>query len=428
MLGSIQRIDLRNVDLRAVAEPLAILSPLALIVSAQEFVMSCVALLFILHSWRVRDFSWMRESWFAALLVLWAYALLRTLLYQPTATGVLVGLHWIHFAVYAAALARWILPDPRARDRLLYATALALSFFACDSLVQYFVGFDIIGRPALQNRLTSVFPKPYVGIEIGFLYLPALLGLWQKGRQIMAGAFGCLCAAAVLLSGDRMGFLILVCSGLLAGVAYPALRKPFFIFVPIVVAVGAALLVLSPKMYHRQVDSTLDVIEHLDQSPYGIIFKSAWDMARDYPVFGVGVHRYQEVCLEERYGPHLVGPMQYPRCEGHPHNIYLLWLVETGAIGLACFIAFVGLSFATLVRSARLNAGNAIFFGLAATLFMRFWPLSAGTSFYSTWSAEPLFLVLGWALTYCKTEPSESARRSTPRGEQASHRRTLDVQ
>jgi hypothetical protein len=43
MLASIQPIDLRNVDLRAGAEPLAILSPAALTVSAQEFVMSCAA-------------------------------------------------------------------------------------------------------------------------------------------------------------------------------------------------------------------------------------------------------------------------------------------------------------------------------------------------------------------------------------------------
>ena len=414
MLASIQRIDWRNVDLRAMAEPLAILSPLALIVSGQEFVMSGVALLFALHSWRIRDFSWAREPWFAALAALWAYALLRTIVYHPTATGVLVGLHWIHFGVYAAALARWILPDQRSRDRLLYATAISLTFFACDALLQYFVGFDIIGRPAWQSRLTSVFRKPYVGIEISWLYLPALLGLWQKGKPFLAAAFGCVCAAAVLMSGDRMGLLIFVCSGLLAGVAYPPARKPFLFFLPVVAVIAGALLIYSPKMYQRQVASTLDVIEHVDQSHYGIIFNSALDMARDHPAFGVGVHNYQAVCLEERYGPALVGPNQAARCEGHPHNTYLLWLVETGGIGLVGFIAFAVLSLAAVIRAARMNAANAIFYGLAATLVLRFWPLSAGTSFYSTWSAGPLFLVLGWVLTYCPPTRPEVAREASP--------------
>jgi O-antigen ligase len=419
MLASIQRIDWRNVDLRALAEPLAVLSPVALIFSAQEPVMSCVALLFVVHSWRVRDFSWMREGWFAALLALWAYALVRTTVAHPTATGILTGIQWIHFALYAAALARWILPSPRARDRLLYATAAALAFFACDALLQYVVGFDIIGRPAWQNRLTSVFRKPYVGIEIAWLYLPALLGLWQKGRILWAAAFGCVCAAAVLLSGDRMGLLIFVCSGLLAGLAYPGLRKPVLYFLPVVAVLAGALLIHSPTMYQRQVASTTDVIENIGQSPYGIIFKSAFDMARDYPIFGTGVHRYQEVCLEERYGPPLVGPNEVPRCEGHPHNLYLLWLVEAGAIGLACYLAFVGLSLATILRSVRANAANAVFYGLAVALALRFWPLSAGTSFYSSWSAEPMFLILGWAMSYCPvrlTTMSDAPAPASPRG------------
>jgi O-antigen ligase len=414
MLASIQGIGWRNLDLRALAEPLAILSPLALIVSGQEFVMSCVALLFVLHSWRIRDFSWMREGWFAALLALWVYALLRTLLYQPTATGVLVGLHWIHFGVYAAALARWILPDRRARDRLLYATAISLTFFACDTLLQYVAGFDIIGRPAWSGRLTSVFTKPYVGIEIAWLYLPALLGLWQNGRTLLAAAFGCVCAAAVLLSGDRMGLLVFVSSALLACAFYRALRRPFLFFLPVVAVVAGVLVVVNPNIYERQVASTLQVIQHVDQSNYGVVFKSAWDMARDYPVFGVGVHRYQAVCLDERYGAPLAGPHSFPRCEGHPHNIYLLWLVETGMIGLAGYIAFAGLSLIAIIRSASLNAGNAIFYALAAALVMRFWPLSAGTSFFSTWSAEPLFLILGWAMSYCPPAPLEVAGRPRP--------------
>jgi O-antigen ligase len=211
-----------------------------------------------------------------------------------------------------------------------------------------------------------------------------------------------------------MGLLVFVCSALLACVSYRALRRPFLLFLPVVAVVAGVLLVHSPTVYRRQVDSTLAVIEHVDRSHYGIIFKSALDIARDHPIFGVGMHQYQTVCLDERYGPALVGPAQLPRCEGHPHNIYLLWLDEAGAIGLAGFIAFIALSFATIVRSNALNAGNAIFYALAATLAMRFWPLSAGTSFFSSWSAEPLFLVLGWIMSYCPPVRLKVIRQARP--------------
>src|ERR1700722_14055289 len=107
-LGS---LDWHRIDFRAIAEPVAIASPLALIVSAQEPVMILVALLFLAHSWRERDWSWARSGWLLALFALWAYAFLRTLVLNPTATGVLTALQWIHFAIYAAALATWILPE-----------------------------------------------------------------------------------------------------------------------------------------------------------------------------------------------------------------------------------------------------------------------------------------------------------------------------
>jgi hypothetical protein len=76
----------RTIDFRAIAEPIAIASPLALIISAQEPVMATVAILFLAHSWRERDWRWVRRGWFLAALALWLYALARTIVTNPTAT------------------------------------------------------------------------------------------------------------------------------------------------------------------------------------------------------------------------------------------------------------------------------------------------------------------------------------------------------
>jgi O-antigen ligase len=401
---------LRDGDLRRIAEPVAILSPVALVVSAQEPAMTIVALLFVLHSWRNRDFAWVKQGWFAGLLALWAYALARTLLDHPTATGVLTALQWIHFPIYAAALAHWILTDEKSRARLALAAAAALTFYSLDCVLQYLVGFDVIGRPQTSHRLTSVFGKPGVGLEISWLVLPPVLYFLQKGRSILASLFGALCAAAVLLSGDRMALLLLLCYPFCLALAIRRMRKPLLIAAPIVAALFGALLYLSPVTYHRQVESTAEVIGHVKESAYGIVFASALDMARDYPLFGVGVHNYQAVCVQDRYGPPTIGPEAYKRCLGHPHNVYLLWLAETGLVGLALYIVFVVFSLKTIVQAAAANRDNLIFFGLAVSLALRFWPLSAGTSFFSTWSAEPMFLILGWCLCFClpRREPQSA--------------------
>jgi O-antigen ligase len=403
----LRSLDWRNLDLRRIAQPIAIASPLALIVSAQEAAMIAVALLFLAHSWRERDWSWARSGWFVALLTLWAYASLRTLLLNPTVTGVLTALQWIHFAIYAAALATWILPQARARDQLLWALAATIAFFSLDCLVQYVVGRDIIGRPMSPDRLTSVFGKPGVGAEIGWLFLPAVAGLWGKSHSIPALILGVVALAAVLLSGDRMALIFSLAAILLFCLFAARTQKALLVALPVVLLVLAALLYFNPGIYNRQIGSTETVLERVNDSVYGVIFKTALDVASDHPVFGVGVHNYQAVCTQDKYGALLVGPNNFKRCQGHPHNIYLQWLAETGGVGLALFSAFAVLVLVALERAARNHRGDVLFVALAVALALRLWPLQTATSFYSTWSAAPFFLILGWALVYSRSESAD---------------------
>ena len=396
--------DWRALDLRRIAEPIAVCSPLALIVSAQEPVMIVVGLLFVAHSWRAGDWAWLKSGWLRALLALWVYAFLRTLLIHPTATGVLTALQWIHFAVYAAALATWILPRKAARDRLLWALAATIAFFSLDCFLQYATGYDIIGRPKEPNRLTSVFRKPGVGAEIGWLFLPAVAGLWGESRRLLALALGVIALAAVLLSGDRMALLIALASIVLFCLFAARAHKALLLAPAAIALVLAGLLYFNPAIYHRQVETTETIVSRVGDSVYGVIWKTGLDIARDHPVLGVGVRDYQAACLNDRYGPVLVGPHEFKRCQGHPHNIYLQWLAETGAIGLVLYCAFAALAMAAALRAAPAHRGDVLFGALAICLALRFWPLATTTSFYSTWSTAPLFLILGWTLSFPRQE------------------------
>jgi O-antigen ligase len=409
-LGSrIRALDWRTIDFRAIAEPIAIASPLALIISAQEPVMATVALLFLAHSWRERDWRWVRRGWFLAALALWLYALARTLLLNPTATGVLTALQEIHFVVYAAALAEWILPRPQARDRLLWATIATMTFYSLDCLLQFAIGRDIIGRTLFNgNRLTSVFGKPGVGAEIGWLYLPATMGLWRKGYPWLAGALGLACVAAVLLSGDRMGLLTALAAIVLFAIVAGRARKALLVALPVFAVLLGVVLYFNPETYQRQVETTAQTIQRVDESVYGLVFLTSLRVARDHPLFGVGVRDYQAACEQAKYGPLRVGAEQFKRCQGHPHNIYLQWLVETGIIGLALYVAFAALSLKAVIEAAPAHRDDLLFIALAICLALRFWPAETATSFYSSWSAAPLFLILGWTLSYARPASDEA--------------------
>jgi O-antigen ligase len=393
-------LDRRTLDLRRIAEPIAILSPLSLIVSAQEPMMILVSLLFLAHSWRAGDWAWVRSAWFIALLALWVYAFFQTLFVAPTGTGILTALQWIHVGVYAAALATWILPSEAVRTKLLWALAATIAFYSLDCLLQYAIGYDIIGRPKEPNRLTSVFHKPGVGAEIGWLFLPAVAGLWSKGRPFVALGLGVVAFAAVLLSGDRMALLLALAAIVLFSIFAARGHKMLLLALPAIVVVLAGLLYLNPTIYHRQVETTETIVSKVGDSVYGIIWKTGLDIARDHPAFGVGVRNYQNACLDERYGPLLVGPDEFKRCQGHPHNIYIQWLAETGGIGLVLYCAFAALALAAAIRAAPAHRNDLLFGALAICLALRVWPLATTTSFYSSWSTAPLFLVLGWTLAF----------------------------
>jgi O-antigen ligase len=397
-------LDRRSLDLRRIAEPIAILSPLSLIVSAQEPVAILVGLLFLAHSWRAGDWAWLRSGWFVALLALWTYAFFQTLLVAPTGTGLLTALQWIHVGVYAAALATWILPSRLARDRLLWALVATIAFYSLDCLLQYAIGFDVIGRPKEPNRLTSVFHKPGVGAEIGWLFLPAVAGLWGKGRPLAALGLGVIAFAAVLLSGDRMALLLALAAIVLFSIFAARGHKTLLLALPAIAVVLAGLLYFNPTIYHRQVETTETIVSKVGESVYGIIWKTGLDIARDHPAFGVGVRNYQTACLDERYGPLLVGPNEFKRCQGHPHNIYIQWLAETGAVGLVLYGAFAVLALMAVIRAAPAHRGDLLFGALAICLALRLWPIATTTSFYSSWSTAPLFLILGWALSFRRQE------------------------
>ena len=95
--------------------------------------------------------------------------------------------------------------------RLLIAGAVAVGFMALDALLQLAIGHDIIGRTYQNNRLTAEFPRPMVGIEIAWLFLPVLMGLIAARQRLLGAGFGLVSVAAIFFSGERYALLLVAC-------------------------------------------------------------------------------------------------------------------------------------------------------------------------------------------------------------------------
>ena len=333
----------------------------------------------------------------AVLLLIWLYLLGRSLVSVEPSRSLLDALIWVRYPVFAVAVSR-ILPDPLWRDRLIMVSTGAVLFLACDAIVQYLVGFDIVGRPVQPDgRLTGTFKSPRVGICIAWMFLPPLMGLLDQRRLWLAAVLGISSVLAIMLSGERMALLTVGLDVIFLAVLFPVWRRRILVTAVVAVAVFVLIVALQPALLDRQVFSIWRTASGLGESHYGIIWSRALAIAAEHPIFGVGMHNYRVVCPDLAFGP-VDQPDGYARCSTHPHNYYIEWLLAGGIPVLVAFITATVLLVRQILRDGQPRDG--LFFGLVATLLMRLWYLASNTSFFLGWSAIPLFLYVGWALAY----------------------------
>ncbi|MHB0992076.1 MAG: O-antigen ligase family protein [Burkholderiales bacterium] len=371
--------------------------------AAAEIILALVVILFSVHTIKNRDFAWLKQDWVIALLALWAYGCFRSFFTDNPGKTFIDSFPWIRFILFAVALESWILIHEKWRNLLLNFGIIAIAWLAGDAIFQYLHGTDVFGRAiASPHRLTASYSKPIVGIMIAWTFMPFLFGRLVKKQNWVALGFAALTLTAVLLSGERMAFIFSMLSIVLVTLFIPYFRKTGLIAIFIFVIAMVGLMAMKPNLYDRQVKSTISVIRNLPDSPYGVIWHSAFDIVRDHPVFGIGMGNFRLICPDSRYGPDDPVGHGYSRCASHPHNIYLEWLTEGGIIALFGFITAMFLVMRRLFRNVGVNRHNYLFLALTITYTVRLWPVASSTSFFHGWSAIPFWLVMGWALAYCR--------------------------
>lgn len=392
---------------------LVMLVPVALVTisGVADVFCSIVAILFVIRAIARRDGSWLNRPWFLALLTLWLYLCIRSILAIQPGRSLSEAVIWLRYPVFAIAAGK-VLLDERDRERFIRIAAWCVLLLSLDAIFQFFAGYDIVAQPEEEGiRLTGPFGRPRVGITIAWMFLPPLLALVERRHWLWAGALGVSSTMAIALSGERMslGTLGLDAVGLM--ILLPQWRRQIMLAAGICATFLILVMIAKPSLYERQVNSTLRVAATLGESPYGVIWARGLAIAAEHPAVGVGMRNYRVVCPEPSFGP-MQEPHNYPRCSTHPHNYYLEWLIAGGVPALAAFVVAIGLLLRDLLVSG--DRGSLLFAGLVATVLMRLWPLAPTTSFFHNWSAIPLFLTIGWALSYLPQERSFSEQAAAP--------------
>ncbi|MCH7711210.1 MAG: O-antigen ligase family protein, partial [Proteobacteria bacterium] len=329
--------------LTPVARVLVLAIPALLVIgkAPPDIAATLVAVLFLIRSALLGDFSWARTPWIMAALAVWIYLMLASLAAEHVGAALGRAGPWIRFVLFAAALQFWVLNDGVWLKRLMIATGATVGFVAADTVFQFVFSYDIFGIPQYSfDRLTGPMVElpPKVGVYIMRLMYPVLVwvmfwavaggrGLIAKVTAIAAIAAG---VTTVLITGERMAFLLAVFGLAVMIVLVPAIRRTSLVALLAAGLCVAGAFALNPTVADRSLHKAVSIVGNFWQSPYGLVWLGGLKVARENPVIGVGLKNLRTTCRTVVYGsPDQAGP----ECSLHPHNFYIEWLAEAGVIG-----------------------------------------------------------------------------------------------
>ena len=321
------------------------------------------------------------------------------------------SIFFIRWPIFAMALAFWVLNDIKSLKRFLLSMTIVLVFTIFDTWWQFFFEIDICGFEKFRSdRLTGPFKgNPQVGVWISklILLLPLFLILYKKlklqdHKNYLTFAFfisGTLLFLSILITGERMAFLMIISSIFILFVGL--VLENIFSFKKILILslfsfFGILTFALSfPDVTHYAFFSTIEKILNWRSSDYGLVWQSAYDVWMQSPFFGAGLHKYREACENlGTYGTSYLKPAGSGVCF-HPHNITLQLLSETGMIGFVIFylmVIFLAISSLRTYFKKKLWLNFAIVFSIIFTCFL---PIQSGTSFFANKYGAIIWLLIG---------------------------------
>jgi O-antigen ligase len=290
--------------------------------------------------------------WLYALFVVWAFVASLSSNYAEIANAQLV--ERIKLLVIMIIIVNALQTEGQLRFYLLVFLACFMIYPARGTLHNYALGYHPFGRAvwnyiyANSNDLATLSLLA-LGIAMGI----AFSGPSRTAARIAAGLSAIVLLVVILLTQSRGAFLGLV-AGMGSAFVGLGLRRPGRMLLYVGVAVVAIGLSVPAAVWERlsgitMLTSTSTIAladpERSAEQRFEIM-KTAWQIFRDHPVFGVGLGAYPEA--NAAYAPHLG--------RRDTHSTYLNLAAELGLPGLVLWCVLVwsvlGYAFRSRKRAA----------------------------------------------------------------------------
>ena len=371
-----------------------------------------IGLIFLYQSYKSNNWKWVKQQWFIFSLIFWLYLLLiNAPLSINSSESALYSLAFIRWPLFAMAISIWVLNNHVSQKYFLISLATTFLFITLDVWWQFFFDYDFFGNPRYSftpERLTGPFRNnPMPGIFMArYLFLLLYLGYFIKYIQtpVKNTSFIFLIlllgTLSIYITGERMALIIFISGASLVSIGlflqYKKIRKYILFGLFLIVCFLAIAQQAVPELNNRMTTDLLYKLSNFSSSDYMLVFKSAYAVWMENPIFGVGFHQYREGCIALGYWGTSGGVCM------HPHNISLELLSETGITGfILYYLIIISVTIKVINNFHHQKNWLSLFLSLNL-LFVSFLPLIGGMSLFNNWIGAIIWLFLGWALTFSK--------------------------
>ena len=330
---------------------------------------------------------------------------------------------------------RYLIEKKIVNLKIFFLMCAASSLFVCfDIFYQLVNGEDIFGLKAIRQdgdgnfvvdgrKLSGPFGDELIAggfIQRFSLFTFFILPLFYKKisktfSKYLIPIFFIIFLAGIILSGNRMPFILFLMTIFLILLFQAQTRKFFFPFI-IVFSICFFIILnfnnqvrLNFTNFFNQISKMTTIVVEMDfdnrtNPQYLREFASFYDTWLMNKYVGGGIKNFRYYC---HHRPNIQKNTDFV-CNMHPHNYYLEILTETGIIGfINVSLIFLMIFYLTFFKKYFLNSNlknNHIITPFIFLFFAEIFPLKSTGSFFTTGNATYIFLLISILVSFVRSE------------------------
>lgn len=354
--------------------------------SVSLFVILLIDISFIFLIIKKKNYSFFKNDTFKYLLFLYLYLIFNSLISIDISSGMYRNFGFIRILILFVAF-NFFFHQKLFFGKVLKIWLITLLIVAFDVFFEYFNGVNLLGFPEIREnqRLVSFFKdEPIVGAYMYGFYL-LLIGFLMKEnffkQKNIIFLLLIILFLAIFLTGERSNSIKAFLGIFLLIFFFKEIPKKIKL-ISLIFALSSLVILISNsdkfKMrYVVQIKSALG-----DKSIYFNLYKSGYQVFKNYPIFGVGNKNYRIESCDNFEKEHKNEKYEDYLCTTHPHQIYFELLSEHGIVGtLIILLIFFKLIFSKIFSV--LKNSNYIQIGSMIFLLLTFLPIIPSGSFFN---------------------------------------------